>query len=800
MAAIREAWHSLRAARRTSAFALLILTAGITAATTTFSVVDAIIFRSLPFENSDQIVIVGPPDRTYSLQDYAAWRNRSNAFLAIAASNVGPMAHVPTETGAAYVRAWETSASLFDVLRVRPVLGRVFTPDNETQGQHLVAVIAYELWQRNFGGDPHIIGRSIRMGDRQRSEQPAAVLEIIGVMPKGFMYPLHKGQPQVWIPFVLKTSAGSQRQYGAEVIGRLRSDVKLPEAQSQVDGIHAAVAAAEGRPSRDDRRPVILPLHDSLVGDVRDWMLLVLWSVTLVMLVACFNVANLMLAQTSRRRRELAIRASLGATPRRLATALIVEGLMLSLAASVMGIGFAWWGLGATTAALPAGIPRVEDIAIDWRVILVTLTAAIVTTVIFTIVPVRQAVRLRLGDALSYGAITAARKMTGWRAAVIITEVSFVSALLVVSTLFVGSFIRLVRADLGFARSDVATFQLESLQGNAAPVIEALSTTPGVVSVAEVSSAPPLIQDAYGGSETRMSIRAAGGPDDGVAVAATTYEITPPYFETVGIQVVRGRTFTDSDVPQSVAIIDELAARVLFAGGRDPLGARISFGASRAPLTVVGIVRTVSPHGPELEPGTQLYLLKRPGTAGPSQVVVRTSGRASTVVPALRTSLARMLPAGTTPPEIRSLQDAFRVISAGRRANAAIMSVFGIVVLLIGAGGVYSVMAASVAQQHYELGVRIALGASGARIAGAVLTRAAVYLVTGLIVGSLVGRAVSSLFASLLFQVQPGDSSVYATVAALLLACGLAAAGVPALRAARTDPIIALRAEYVSGP
>ena len=792
MTAIREAWRSLRAARSASAFALLILTAGITAATTTFSVVDAIIFRSLPFENSDHIVIVGPPDRTYSLEDYTAWRERSDAFLAIAACNVGPMAHVPTETGAASVRAWETSASLFDILQVRPVLGRVFTPDNEIQGQHLVAVIAYEVWQSNFGGDPHIIGRSIRTGDRQRSEQPAAVLEIIGVMPKGFTYPLHKGHAQVWIPLVLKTSAFSQRQYGAEVVGRLRSDVKWVEAQSQVGAIHAALAAAEGRPRRDDRRPVLIPLHDSLVGHVRDWMLLVLWAVTLVMLVACFNVANLMLAQTSRRRRELAIRASLGASPRRLATALMVEGLMLSLAAAVLGIAFARWGLGATTAALPAGIPRVEAIAIDWRVILVTLTAAMVTTVIFTIVPVRQAVRLQPGDALSYGAMTAAQRMTGWRAAVIITEVSFVSALLVVSTLFVGSFVRLVRTDLGFARSDVATFEFKNSQGNTARVLEALVATPGVLSVAELSGAPPLIQDAYGGSETRMHIRAAEGPDGGVTVAATTYEVSPRYFETAGIQLLRGRTFAESDVSIPVAIIDELAARVLFEG-RDPIGARISFG--RAPLTVIGIVRTVSPHGPEQASGTQLYLPKRLGAAGTSQVIVRTSGRASSVVPALGASLARVLPPGTSPPAIRSLQDAFRVISAGRRANAAIMSVFGIVVLLIGAAGVYSVMATAVAQQHYELGVRIALGASGARIARAVLTRAGVFLVTGLIVGSLIGRAVSSLFASLLFQVQPGDLSVYATVAALLLACGLAAAGLPAMRAARTNPIIALRAE-----
>jgi len=793
MNTIREAWRSFRSARSTSGFALLILTAAMAATTITFSVVDGIVLRSLAFEDSDQLVIIGPQNRTYSPAEYFAWRDRSDAFVTLAATNVGPMAHVPSDTGVSYVRAWETSASLFEVLRVRALLGQVFTSANEIAGQHLVAVISHEVWQRYFGADPHIVGRSIRMGDRRRSEQPADLFEIVGVMPKGFMYPMHKGRPQVWIPLVLEGSR--QGQSGAEVIGRVRSGVKLADAQSQISAIHAAVAAAEGRPRREDRRPVLVLLHDSLVEHVRDWMLLVLCAVSLVMLVACFSVANLMLAQTSRRRRELAVRASLGASPGQLAAALAAEGLMLSVTAAVMAIAVAWWGLGATKAALPAGIPRVEDIAVDFRVILVTLIAAIVSAVIFTIVPVWQAARLRPGELLSYGAMTAAPMRPRWRATLVTMEVSFVSALLVVSTLFVGSFVRLVRTDLGFARSNVATFELGNVQGRTAQVIEALETTPGVISVAELSSVPPLVQEAYGGTETRMRIRAAGSPDDALAVTATTYLVSPAYFETAGIQMLRGRTFAESDFPRSVAIIDELAARVLFADGRDPIGARISLTASRPPLTVIGIVRTVSPHGPEQAPGTQLYLPRRVDAGETSQIVVRTSGRASSVVPALRTSLARVLPAGTPPPTVRSLQDAFRAITAGRRANAGIMTAFGIVVLLIGASGVYAVMASSVAQQHHELAVRIALGATGGRVARGVLTRATAYLLVGLVVGSLIGRALSAVFASLLFQVQPSDVSVYATVTVLLLSSGLTAAALPAIRAARIDPIIALRTE-----
>ena len=755
--------------------------------------VDAIVLRGVPFEDSGQLVILGPQNQEYAREDYVAWRDRSNVFSAVAATAVGPMAHVPTEAGVSYVRAWETSASLFEVLRVRPVVGQVFTSANEINGQHLVAVIAYELWERNFGGDPNVVGRSIRLGHRQRVHEPAAVVEIVGVMPKGFRYPIHKGQPQIWIPHVMERGPAAGGG-GVEVIGRIRDGTRLSDAQQQIDSIHEIATAAARTTRRKDRRPVLIPLYDALVEPVRDWMLLVLWAVTLVMLVACLNVASLMLAQTARRRRELAIRASLGASPGKLATTLIAEALMLAVTAGLFGIGLAWWGVHAAKAALPGGIARVEDIAINFRVVLVALTGAIISAVIFSVVPAWQAARLQPGGFLGHAAMTAAVTRSRWRAALITAEVALVSTLLVVSTLFVGSFVRLVRTDLGFARSDVATFALDNSRGSTAHVVEALASAPGVLAVAELASAPPLIQDAYGGVETRMQVRAAASPDDGLAITATTYAVTPAYFKAAGIQLLRGRTFAESDVATSVGIIDELAARVLFANRRDPIGARISVGAG-APLTVIGVVRTVSPHGPEDPSGTQLYLPKRVAAQGTSQIVVRTSGRASSVVPALRASLDRLLPPGTPSPTIRSLEDAFGVITARRRANAIIMSIFGVVVLIIGAAGVYAVVASSVAQRQHELAIRVALGATGARIVRSVLTHAAVYLVTGLVVGSLLGRGVSSLFATLLFQVQPTDLSVYATVAGLLMSSGLAAAGLPAIRAARTNPIIALRTD-----
>jgi predicted permease len=770
---------------------VIILTGGIAAATITFSVVDAVILRSLPYQDSERVVVVGPhqPDiRTYSSADFLAWRDRTDAFTALAATTVGPMAHVPSDSGVTYVRAWETPASLFDVLRVRPVVGRVLTADDEVAGRNHVAVISYRVWQQNFSGDPGVVGRSLRLGDRRRPEHAASSVQIIGVMPQGFTYPLDI-RPHVWIPHVIGVSPGPPA--GGDylrVIGRLDDGRTISEAQIQVDAINASVAAAQGRERSEDRRPVLVSFYDTLVDDVRGWMLLVLWAVGLVMLVACVNVANLLLARSARRARDLAVRASLGASPAQLAAGLIAESLMLSLGAALLGITLAWWGVAVAKAALPGGIPRAEDIAVDWRVLVVTLTSAIATGLFFGVVPAWQAARVQPGSLLNDGALTATPGRRHWRATFVVIEVALVSALLVVSTLFVVSFVRVVRADLGFERSDLAAIELEGFRGRARPVLEGLADTPGVLSVAELSGTPPLIMAAYGGAQAIVQVRTVDQPDTGLTVAATEYRVSSEYFETAGIHVVRGRTFSEADALAPVAILDELATRVLFADGRDPIGARVSLGSSQPALTVIGVVRTVKTDGPERVSGTQLYLPKHAGSGGTSQFLVRTSGRAALHAAAIRASLARVLPPGEPPPTIRSLEDAFRVITAGRRANAALMVAFGLVVLLIGAAGVYAVMASVVAQQRRELGVRIALGATRGRIARGVLARAGLYLAAGLIAGLLAGRALSGLFASLLFAVQPTDLSIYASVAALLLTVGLVAAALPAIRAARADP------------
>ncbi len=790
---IRDAWRALRSAPGSTAFSLLILSSAIAAATVTFSVVDAVILRSLPYEDSDQLVMVGAdPSSVQSEVNFTAWRDQADAFSAVAATSVGPMAHVPSDSGVEYVRAWRTTASLFDVLRVTPLKGRVFTAVNETEAHAAVAVIGCDLWQRHFGGDPNVVGRSIRLANVRDIKEPAALVEIVGVMPKGFTYPMDASY-QLWLPQIPETRMSAGSGY-LRVIGRLRGNVTMQQAQAQIDVITTAVAAANSFRLPDGWRPPMLAsFYDTLVGDVKGWMLLVLLAAGLVMLVACANIANLMLAQSARRARELAVRSSLGASARQLGTRLIAESLMLSLTAGALGVLLAYWGVGAAVAALPWHLPRADSIAVDLRVLLAAATAAIAAGLFFGVAPAWHAARVRPALLLGSGTPMVTPGYRRWRAGFVVGQVGFVAALLVVSALFVASFVRVAQADLGFSRSDLVAFELEGYEGEAATVTRVLRSTPGVASVAELRPGrAPLMMAAYGGARTSISLRAADDPNSAVSVRATVYEVSPEYFATVGTPVLRGRTFVDADVFEPVAIVDELAARVLFPDGQDPIGVRVSQGPSSRSYTVIGVVRTVSSDGPERVSGTQVYFPKDPSSST-SEYIVRTSGRAADVITALQASLRPVLPANVRVPSIRSLDEAFEKLTAGRRSNAQLMSIVGLVVLLIGTAGIYAVMTSVVAERQRELGVRMALGATRGRIIRGVLLRAGSYLVAGLVAGLLGGRALSGLIASLLFEVRPTDLSTYAVVAGLLLACGLIGALVPALRAARVDPIVALR-------
>jgi len=796
----RDAWRSIRSAPAASLFMLVILTVGIGAATVTFSVVDAVVLRPLPFPNPRQLVAVEFQDSRPGAVRVTSLSAFQFAAVRDAAQPIGPVAATTGSTEILVtggqpepIVSARVTASLFDVLGVPPLLGQTFAAANEAPGTEAVAVIGHDLWRRRFDADPGIVGRTIELAVRGRQTVETRAVTVLGVMPPGFAYPLtHDVRPEIWTPYVVPDDErGSSTGRYLHVVGRLASGVSGAQAQARVDAVMAGLLSASPGAVTDDRL-VVRRLDDAIFGPVRSWMLLALLAVGLVMLVSCANVANLMLSRTTRRARELSVRASIGASRRHLVASLLAESLLLSLAAAALGLLVAVWGVEAARSALPSGITRLRDVALDLRVLAATIGVAVATGLVFGAVPAWQAARTDLVTLLKSGSPPGSWGRRRWRSAFLVAQIAFIGVLLVSSSLFVASFVRVTRADLGFDRSDVVEVRASDLAGQLSDVLRDLAAVPGVASAAALAAADaPLVAAGFGGGSSSTTLRRAGAPGQDAALSAAMFRVSPDYFETMGVGMLSGRTFLDGELGKGEAIVlDEVAARTLFASG-EGLGARLTYGQGTT-ATVVGIVANVRMRGPGDPSGPQVYLPARATAAG-HVFIVRTELATASLAPAADVAFARHRKAGAAPVGVRRLEDAFRNITADRRFAAGLMSLFGLFALAIGAAGIYAVMSSTVAQQTREFGIRIALGASGAAIVGFVLERAVRQLALGLALGLPAGWAMARIFASLLFEVQPSDATVSLVVIAAIAGVGLVAALIPAGRAARVDPMITLK-------
>lgn len=790
---IREALRSLRAAPGTTAFILLVLTLTISAATVTFSVVDAVVLRPLPFDHTEDLVVVEHhreegvgPVRSLSAIQFLALSEGGGPVSAFAAVHRGS---VTLQGGgeSEQVMSARVTASLFEVLRARPLYGTTFTAANETAGNERVAVIGHSLWRRRFGADPAIVGRTISVAD--------APLVVLGVMPEGFTYPIVDSRvAEIWTPYVIPPDERSRTQQSSylHVVGRLTPGASVTQGQAHLDAVRTRLATEEPDRYRTSRF-VARPLKDAVVGPVRGWMVLVLSAVGLLLIVACANVANVLLTRAIVRARELSIRAALGATRARLVTSLLTESLFLSLCAVALGLLVASWGVNVAKSALPTGIARAGAIALDLRVFLTAVAAAIVTGLLFGVVPALQASRGDLVLQLKQGTAGSTGVRSRWRASVLVFQIALVSVLVVATTLFVFSFIRLTRADLGFDRSNLLlATETQGLQGTAEEVSARLQTIPGVVAVGgSAAGSPPLVMAGFGGGASGTRLRVPDPPDAEYVVVEFT-RASPGYFAAAGIPLLRGRVFRDSDPPTfGQVVVDEFAATRLF-GDRDPIGREVARGTDR--ITVIGVVANVRMRGPEEQSGPQAYF-RGPLAGGSYAWLIRTADRPAPLIPPIQATLAAMRPHGSAPALVRPIEDAFRNISARRRFSAGTMGIFGLLALLIGAVGVYGVMSAVVAQGTREIGIRLALGASGRQIVGAVLAQMGRYVALGLMLGLPIAWVVSRGFASLFFGVRPSEAWVYVVVGSVLAVVGLAAALLPARRASLVDPLVALRTE-----
>ncbi len=810
----RDVRHAVRALRATPTFtmvALAVLALSVGASVAAFSIVDAVILRRLPFDRPDRLVAVReasrhqPDARAWDLllaapQNFYDWRERQDVFTSLAAAAYAEISvKAPADNVPENLPARRITANFFDVLRVAPLVGRPFTSDNEVAGREHVAVISYALWQRRFGGAGDVIGKKL--------PGQLATFEIVGVMPRSFSYPIEAGERvEVWVPFVPPPDArirGNDYGYYLEVIGRLRDGVSLARAQARMDQITAELAAQTPR-WFEDRTPKVERLQDYFTQGVRSWMLMLLGAVCCVLLMAIVNLANLVLARATVRVRELGIRAALGASRGALTRGLLVESLLLSLCGSALGTGVAWVALQVLRASLPPDLPRVAGIAIDLRVLEVTVLAAVFIGLTFGIAPVLQFVRPAAAGALAHGQRTGTpdSRSTWLRAALVVSEVALAMVLLVGSALFLTSFSRVASVDLGFNHRQVLTVQVRPMLGprdrepGPAPlvrVLERVRALPGVELAALAGGGLPLRGDLH---TQDFSIPGSTPPTEG---DIALNEISPDYFRTLGIPLVRGRAFTEADGPgaPAVVILNWRAARMFF-GGDAALGKVMSWKRSVGTRTVVGVVGDIRYDGPENDSRPQAFIPFTQSRTSAATLLLRTATGVEGLLPGIGQAVSAEFPAGSSPPvhlNVQTLERYFGNLVAQRRFNMLLLGLFGILGVSVASIGIYGVMAYLVAQRTHEIGIRMALGALPGAILWMVLARTACYVGLGLAAGSLAAWLLSTSVRGLLFDIQPHDPRVYLAVGGLLLAIGVVAALVPARRAASVDPLIALRFE-----
>jgi putative ABC transport system permease protein len=819
---LKAALRSLRSSPGFTIAAVIVLTLGIGATTAIFSVVDAVVLRALPFDEHDRLVAVGervqpsaqfrrpdadPEALSYvAPQNYLDWAAEQRVFESTAAIASGWLTLREPGIEPESLVPQRVTASFFDVLRVRPVIGRPFTAANERAGRDRVAVLSDGLWRRRFGADPQIVGRLIALEDLEggRAATDTGGYEVVGVMPPGFTYPVGAARAtDVWVPYVVPAEQRirnlQSRAMYLQVIARLKPGISLQQAQAHMNQIAAGIETANPVWNKDNKIGV-RPLADHIVGArIQSWMLMLLAAVGVVLLIACTNMANLLLARAAAREREIGIRAALGASRLRLVRQLMTESLVLSGLGAVGAVALASWGVQVLRASMPDSVPRVATITVDIRMLAAAACLAFITAVLFGVAPALQSSKPDLANALKDSARgTAGPNRQRLRGALVIVEVALALMLLVGAALFIGSFVSLMRIDPGFNPDHVLAAQISprvesrTKPSDAGPafneIVDRVSRLPGVIAASMTSNGVPLV-----GFVTVRSIRIPGrqidwNTDPGISVRF----VSADYHRTLKIPLLKGRLFTSSDRRGStpVALINDAAARKYFPG-EEPLGRIISIDQDRTIVGVVGDVHQVSLEASVL---AEAYLPMAQGSVAGGELAVRTSGNPYDMLPAVKSVVYSVLP-DVPLRNVRTMDEVIARHVAQRRLNMLLLSLFAFLGVIIAAVGIYGVMAYLVAQRTREIGVRMALGATRSAVLRMVLLNAVALVVCGLGIGGIASWYLSAASRAFLFGLQPTDPRAFAAAAIIVSIAALAATAIPARRAASVDPVVALRAE-----
>ena len=803
---VRFGLRMLRKSPGFTAVVVLTLALGIGANTAIFSVVNAVLLRPLPFARPGQLMFLSEAEPKAGLTgEGVSWP----AFTVLAESGrsfravAGLAGHALTLTGRGEPDDLSTVAvtgEFFSVLATKPLLGRALEPADGRDGAAPVAVLSEGLWRSRFGGDPKVVGQAITLDERSYT--------VAGVMPASFRTPFLSQNEQVWIPLAEDPLFSQWRTrpptaHWLPVIARLRPGVATEQARAELRTLSAGLARQF--PDEKGWRLDVEPLQQTLVGDVRTPLLLLLGAVGLVLLLACANIATLLLARATSRSREVAVRIALGADRRRIARQLLTESALLGVLGGVAGALLAWGGLTVCASLLPPGLSPFHPIGVDGAVLGFALLLSVTASLVFGVAPVLSATRSDPQTNLRGGARTGeARGSQRARRLLAATEVALAMILLAGAGLVLRSFAHLLAVSPGFATEHLVKAEVslpryqytkpEQWAAFANELTERLAARRDLEASA-LAVPLPIVDDAV---PLPFTIAGNAPLAEGKANTADFVSVSPQYFHVMGIALERGRLFTEDDAAQTppVAVISEALARRYFPG-ENPLGRRMMFGFppyGNVAREVVGVVADIHDLSLAQKPGAMMYVPFAQAPFWGAEVVVRSRLGMAQAVDAIR-SAANGIDPNLPITQAESLPQALQASVAEPRFRTLLLALFGGIALLLAAVGLYGMISFSVSQQTREIGVRMALGASRGRVQRLVLGDAARLVGLGLAVGIPAALVLTRFLGTMLFGVRPTDPLTFAGVAVVLTGVGLAAAALPARRATRVDPMVALRTE-----
>jgi putative ABC transport system permease protein len=776
--------------------ATLTIGLGIGVNATIFSSVNALLLRPFPYEDQARVVSVRAMNARYgsdasnlSYPDFDDWREQSRSFSALAAHTGRSYNLASSEEEPERVEGESISASLFPLLGVAPLLGRTFLPEEDQVGADRVAILSHALWQRRFSGDSTVVGRAVLVNGERHT--------IVGVMPPRFEFP---ADAKIWTPLALSPDSLRGAHY-LEAVGRLKPGVTIEQADAELRAIAARLEQQYPETNKDWSTSVV-PLREHEIGEYRPVLYIMQGAVLLVLLIACANVANLLLARASGRSREIAVRTAIGAGRGRIVRQLLTESVILALAGAGLGVLFASWGNAFVDAAVPDDRPFWMTFDMDWRVLSFTTGLAVCTGVLFGLAPALQASSPDLNETLKEGGRTGTSgRRNRLRGALVIAEVALSVVLVIGAALMIGSFVRLQQVDPGYNRDNVLLLRVylagrayDSAYARTAFFDQALArvkAVPGVRFAVATTNTP------LSGSSTGSSIRIEGESyAPGEEPGATWRSTTADYFNVFQIPLVRGRSFTPTEVRDTaeVAVVSAAMAQ-RFWPNQSALGKRFRLdGDDERWLSVIGVTPDVKHRQLNERPEAQFYLPYTQSAWRGATVAVRTAGDPLAHAGAIRQaiqSVDRNLPVfGVTTAEADYRQAVWEPRFFGQLFGG-----FAVIAMLLAVSGIYGVMAYMVTQRTHEIGVRLALGAPRREVMTMVVTRGAVLALGGIVIGLVGAFGLTRVLSSMLFGVGATDAVTFAGIALLLGVVAIVASYIPALRASRVDPMVALRYE-----